>query len=68
MESNTARALDEILTVSETAKFFKIGNSTLYRLVERGQIPALRLGKSIRFRKSVLLTFLNQQDGGGNNG
>ena len=54
----------EILTVKETAALLRIGLSSLYRLIEKNQgPPALRLGRSIRFRRSTLEKFLDSQDG-----
>ncbi len=53
----------EILTIREAAEFLRLGQSTLYRLTSNAKIPCLRLGKSIRFRKSKLLAFLDKMDG-----
>ncbi len=55
--------VDEIYTVKETAKFLKLGVSTLYRLAERGELPVIRLGRSIRFRRSTLESFMDEQEG-----
>lgn len=39
-------ALDEFLTVPEIARLTKMGESTVYRLVEQGQVPGVvRLGE-----------------------
>lgn len=54
----------EILTIAEAAIYLRIGRSTLYRLVEKQQVPAVRIGKSVRVRLSILQAFLDAQDGG----
>ncbi len=59
---------NEILTIGEAALFLRLGRSTLYRLIERGDVPALRLGRSIRLRKSTLMVYLDGMDGGCGNG
>ena len=38
----------EIMTLEETAKYLKIGKSTLYKMAREGKIPAFSL-KSRRF-------------------
>lgn len=34
--------------VSEAAKFLSLGESTLYRLITNGQVPAQRFGNNVR--------------------
>ena len=58
----------EILTIGEAAQFLRLGKSTLYRLIERGVVPALRLGSSIRLRRSTLMSYLDGMDRGGHDG
>jgi excisionase family DNA binding protein len=53
-----------LLTVSEAAKFLGVGRKQVYRLIEEGEIEAVKLGRSIqvpqnsldRFRASGKLT------------
>jgi excisionase family DNA binding protein len=33
----------EIMTLEETAKYLKIGKSTLYKMVRKGKIPAAKI-------------------------
>jgi excisionase family DNA binding protein len=42
------------MTIREAADYLKRNPATLYRLVERGQIPAFRIGGMWRFRLSDL--------------
>ena len=42
------------LTVDEVAKRFGVNVTTVYRLVQRGKLPAFKVGSQWRFRKSRL--------------
>jgi excisionase family DNA binding protein len=46
---------DEILTTRQVAKLLKIHRVTVYKLAEKGMIPAWRVGKSWRFLKSEVI-------------
>lgn len=45
---------DEILTLDEVAAYLKAGKRTVYRLTQKGEIPAFKLGGTWRFRRSEL--------------
>ncbi len=47
-------AAGEILTLEEVAAYLKAGKRTVYRLAQRGEIPAFKLGGTWRFRRSEL--------------
>jgi excisionase family DNA binding protein len=44
----------EILTLEEVAAYLKAGKRTVYRLAQKGDIPAFKLGGTWRFRRSEL--------------
>lgn len=44
----------EILTLDEVAAYLKAGKRTVYRLAQKGAIPAFKLGGTWRFRRSEL--------------
>jgi putative molybdopterin biosynthesis protein len=46
--------MDEIFTIPEVAKYLKISKSKLYYLVQRNQIPHVRIGRNVRIRKADL--------------
>lgn len=52
----------EVLTFEEAKKYLKVSNSTLYRLVQRRKIPASKVGRSWRFRKEKLISWLEIQE------
>src|SRR3546814_17088244 len=41
----------EILTLEEVAAYLKAGKRTVYRLAQKGEIPAFKLGGTWRFRR-----------------
>ena len=51
MESN---APDEIMTVEEVAAYLKLSPGTIYNKVSRDEIPFLKLGGAVRFRRSEI--------------
>jgi excisionase family DNA binding protein len=55
---------DEILTLDEIAAYLKIAKRTVYRLVQKGEIPAFKLGGTWRFRRSELDRRQHQQQEG----
>ena len=44
----------EILTFDGVAAYLKAGKRTVYRLAQKGEIPAIKLGGTWRFRRSEL--------------
>ena len=44
----------EILTVSEVAEYLRINPQTVYRKAKAGEIPTIRIGWALRFRKTEL--------------
>ena len=51
--------LDEIMTVAEVANYLKLKPQTIYKWLQDGMIPAAKLGKEWRFRKSVIDKWLD---------
>jgi excisionase family DNA binding protein len=39
------------MTVREVAKFLNVGNITVYRLVQAGELPGFKVAESWRFQK-----------------
>ena len=53
---------DSPIKATEAAKILGIGVSTVYRLVETRQLPHIRLGSAIRFRRSTLERMIESQE------
>ena len=56
--STALRALPEVLTAHEAAAILRIGRNQLYQAVARGQLGAIRIGRSIRIPRQALLALL----------
>lgn len=56
-----SNGLSAVLTVPELARALRIGRNQAYSMVERGQVPALRIGRSIRVPRQALEALLNGQ-------
>lgn len=53
---------DNILTLQELATYLKIPESTLYKIVREGGIPAQKIGKHWRFNKKAIDTWIASGD------
>jgi excisionase family DNA binding protein len=56
--STTLAALPEVLTVREAAAILRVGRNQLYQAVGRGELGAVRIGRSIRIPKHALVDLL----------
>lgn len=51
----------EILTLEEVALYLRLKPQTLYKWAQERRIPAVKLGKEWRFRKSLIDRWLDDQ-------
>jgi excisionase family DNA binding protein len=56
--TSTLVTLPEVLTVREAAAILRVGRNQLYQAVTRGELGAVRIGRSIRIPKQALLDLL----------
>lgn len=49
---------DEFMTTKEVARYLRVDQYTIYRLVSQKKIPAFKIGNQWRFRRSVLERWL----------
>lgn len=49
------------MTVEELAKYLKIKPDTIYKKVRRGELPAVKLGKLLRFPKELIDQWMVEQ-------
>ncbi len=49
------------VTVGEVAALLRVSNMTVYRLVQAGQLPAVRVGRSYRIREEDVDRYLGAQ-------
>jgi len=48
----------EVMTIDQVADYLHLHKQVVYRHVKRGNIPASRIGTTIRFKKSVIDAWL----------
>ena len=53
--------MEELFTLGELAKYLKISKPTLYKMVEKGKIPALKIANQWRFKKDDINRWLEKQ-------
>ena len=51
----------EILTLEEVAQYLRLKPQTIYKWAQEKRIPAVKLGKEWRFRRSILDRWLDEQ-------
>ncbi|MDL1957206.1 MAG: helix-turn-helix domain-containing protein [Candidatus Desulfofervidus auxilii] len=54
----------EIMTLEETARYLKIGKSTLYKMARKGKIPAVKIANQWRFIKEDIDKWLQEMRDG----
>jgi excisionase family DNA binding protein len=52
---------NEILTIEEVATYLRLKPQTIYKWAQEKRIPAVKLGKEWRFRRSVIDRWLDDQ-------
>jgi excisionase family DNA binding protein len=51
----------DILTLEEVAHYLRLKPQTIYKWAQERRIPAVKLGKEWRFRKSILDRWMDEQ-------
>jgi excisionase family DNA binding protein len=67
MTDNAAAELveDGLVTVSEAAGFLSVARSTVYLLMDRGELPFIKLGESRRVPRRALIELAARELRGG---
>jgi len=52
---------DRIMTLEEVAEYLRVKPQTIYTWAQEKKIPAAKLGKEWRFRKSMIDNWFNQR-------
>ena len=56
--------LTDVMTVTEVAEYLRVNPQTVYRKAKAGELPAVRIGRAIRFRKAELDDWLKTMSAG----
>jgi excisionase family DNA binding protein len=60
MENVRLASNQKLLKAFEVAEILNISKSMAYRLIQQGQIPPIRIGRSVRVSMESLTTFIEQ--------
>jgi excisionase family DNA binding protein len=52
---------DKIMTLEEVAEYLRVKPQTIYTWAQEKRIPAAKLGKEWRFKKSMIDKWFNEQ-------
>ena len=58
---NVAEPDDCIMTVHDIAVYLRLSEAKVYKLAKEGHLPALRVGKSWRFRKDMIDEWMRRE-------
>ena len=58
VERHDPDSLPSLLTLKEVAAFLQLSKTSVYRLVERRELPFCRVGRSLRFTRKDLEAYL----------
>ena len=59
MSNRTTKDLPPLLTADQLSDQFKsVGRDRIYQLARRGEIPAIRLGRAVRFTREAITVWL----------
>jgi len=54
--------MDEILTASQVAEYLKLSKAKIYYLIQKRQIPHIKIGRNVRIKQSELIKYLDKQE------
>lgn len=52
---------DKIMTIPQVAEFLQVSKAKIYIMVQRGEIPYIRMNRNVRIWESDLLKWLDRQ-------
>ena len=57
----TETAEGEIMTTPEVARYLRLAEATIYKLAQAGEIPAVKVGRTWRFKKELIDEWFRQE-------
>jgi len=51
----------EIMTTSEVAEYLRLAEATIYKLAQAGDIPAVKVGRTWRFKRGLIDEWFRQE-------
>jgi excisionase family DNA binding protein len=59
-EEHASQSGDAVMTVREVSEYFKVAESTIYKLAQEGELPGRKIGGSWRFSRRKLEQWFEQ--------
>ena len=60
VQKDEGSGLPELLSISQAAEYLNLAKQTLYGFTSKGEIPYLKRGKKLYFKKSELANWLSE--------
>ena len=60
-ETQNGNRPNGLLTVEQAADLLAVSSRTVYRMIEAGELPATRIGKTVRIQQAAIERFLAHQ-------
>jgi excisionase family DNA binding protein len=54
--------MDEIMTIPQVARYLKMSKSKVYYLIQRREIPHIKIQRNVRIKQSELEKWLQKQE------
>jgi excisionase family DNA binding protein len=51
-----------LLTIDEAARYLRLSRAKVYSMAARGELPSVKMGRSVRVRRERLDAWLDSQD------
>lgn len=55
--------MQEIMTTKQLADYLQLNELTIYKKVQIGEIPVVRVGRALRFKKNIIDKWLETESG-----
>lgn len=55
--------MQEVMTAKQLANYLQVNELTVYKKVKEGLIPTVKLGRALRFKKSIIDKWLEVESG-----
>ena len=60
-EKFESKKLPRLITASEVSHILGLGESTVYLLIQRGELPCVRIGRAVRVKQDDLDAFIESK-------
>jgi excisionase family DNA binding protein len=61
IEQDERTELGLVMTVHEVARYLRLSEAKVYQMTRTGHVPAIRLGKTWRFRKDLIDEWIRRE-------